>query len=88
MQPSQTFHQAVLWPFARVNCRPRLLESKVVSFASRNKLAGVFPRIFVWAGAAALCALVLKALSGADDFWRALRGVLDKGFPEAGDFSV
>ena len=34
--------------------------------------AALIVGIFIWAGVAAACALALKALSGANDFWQAL----------------
>ena len=75
--PSQTFPQAVLWPIARV-LRVLLIVGLVcwglrafLSPAETSRTAFVLG-IFIWVGAAALCALALKALSRANDFWQAL----------------
>ena len=72
--PSQTFHQAALWSIARV-----LLIVGIVCWGLRAFLSpaetnwtALILGIFIWTGAVALCALVLKALSSANDFWRAL----------------
>ena len=69
MQPS-----TVLWPIARV-----LLIVGLVCWGLRGYLSpaetswtAFILGIFIWAGAAALCALALKALSRANDFWQAL----------------
>ena len=72
--PSQTFHQAVLWPIARVLLIVGLVCWGLRAFLSpaETSWTAFILGIFIWAGAAALCALVLKALSRANDFWRAL----------------
>src|SRR6516164_1244672 len=72
--PSQTFHQAVLWPIARVLLIVGLVCWGLRAFLSpaETSWTAFILGIFIWAGAAALCALVLKALSRANDFWQAL----------------
>jgi hypothetical protein len=76
MQDSRlsVWSEAVIWPIARA-----LLIAGVVCWGLRAFLSPAQTSwiafvlgILVWAGAAALCALALKALSGANDFWRAL----------------
>ena len=72
--PSRTFPQAVLWRIARV-----LLIVGVVCWGLRAFLPppetswqALVLGIFFWMGAAAVCALALKALSRANNFWQAL----------------
>jgi hypothetical protein len=72
--PSQSFLNTVVWPIAWV-----LLMVGFVCWGLRALLlpaetsgTALVLGIPIWAGAAALCALALKALSRANDFWQAL----------------
>ena len=72
--PSQTFPQAVLWPIARVLLIVGLVcwGLRVFLSPAETSWTAFVLGTFIWAGAAALCALALKALSRANDFWQAL----------------
>jgi hypothetical protein len=74
--PSQTFPQAVLWPIARVLWLLLIVVGLVCLRAFLLPAEKSWPAfvlgIFIWAGAAALCALAINALSRANDFWQAL----------------
>jgi hypothetical protein len=72
--PSQTFNQGALWPIARVLLIVGLVCWGLRAFLSpaETNWTALVLGIFIWTGAAALCALGMKALSRANDFWRAL----------------
>ena len=72
--PSQTFPRFVLWPTAGVLLIIGLVCWGLRAFLSpaETSWAAFVLGIFIWVGAAALCALALKALSRANDLWQAL----------------
>src|SRR5712671_3196115 len=72
--PSRTFHGAVLWPKAGALLIVGLVCWGLRAFLSPDETgwAALVLGVFIWAGAVALCALVLMTLSRANDFWRAL----------------
>jgi hypothetical protein len=72
--PSQISAEAVLRPIARVLLIVGLVCWGLIAFLSpaESSWPAFVLGIFFWAGAAALCALALNALSRANDFWQAL----------------
>lgn len=72
--PYRTFAQAVLWPIATVLLIVGLVCWGLRAFLSpaETSVMALLLGILIWAGAAALCALALKVLSRANDFWRTL----------------
>jgi hypothetical protein len=71
---SQSFSQPVLWPIARALLIVGLVCWGLRAFLSPAETSwpAFVLGIFIWAGAAALCSLALKALSRANNFWQAL----------------